>query len=244
MEVIELLAAGAVIGLLLGVLGAGGAIFTAPVLILVFDLSVHEATTVSLVVVLLAAISGLVGRRGSRSARWREGTWFGALGVVAAASGAWVATWVSGSWLTGAFALLLVVAASAMWRQPESLLDKQGSKSFALVAGAALLVGFVTGLFGVGGGFVIVPALVLFLGFDIAQATATGLLVIAINVVSALLVRGLDYLDWSVALPMAVAAVAGSFVGARIAPHLPQRKLRQAFAVLMVGAALLMGVSL
>jgi uncharacterized membrane protein YfcA len=241
---LELLIAGAAIGLLLGVLGAGGAIFTAPILILVFDLSVHEATTVSLVVVLVAALSGLVGRRGTQSVRWREGSLFGAVGLVAAAFGSWAATLVSGTWLTGAFALLLVVAAAAMWRQPDSLLNKQGRKPMMMVVGAALVIGLVTGFFGVGGGFVIVPALVLFLGFDIAQATATGLLVIGINVVVALAVRGVEYLDWSVALPMAVAAVAGSFIGARIAPHLPQKRVRQAFAVLMVGAALLLGIQL
>ena len=242
MEMFELFVAGAAIGLLLGVLGAGGAIFTAPVLILVFGTPVREATTVSLVVVLMAALSGLLGRRGSRSVQWREGTLFGAVGIAGAAVGSWVATLVSPLWLTVAFALLLVVAAVPMWRSPRGDTSPYTRKSLWAVAAAAVVVGLVTGFFGVGGGFVIVPALVLFLGFGIMEATATGLLVIGINVVTALLVRGVDYLDWQVALPMAVGAVAGSFVGARVAPHVPQQGLRRAFAVVMIGAAVLLGV--
>ena len=242
MELFELLVAGAVIGLLLGVLGAGGAIFTAPILILVFDAPVHEATTVSLVVVLMAALSGLVGRRGTRSVQWREGALFGAVGIVGAAAGSWMATLVSPTWLTVAFALLLVVAAVPMWRRPPADSGGQARKSLWAVAAAAVVVGLVTGFFGVGGGFVIVPALVLFLGFGIVEATATGLLVIGINVVAALLVRGVEYLDWQVALPMAAGAVAGSFVGARVSQHAPQQRLRQAFAVVMIGAAVLLGL--
>jgi uncharacterized membrane protein YfcA len=111
-----------------------------------------------------------------------------------------------------------------------------------LVTAAALGVGLVTGFFGVGGGFVIVPALVLVLGFGIREATATGLLVISINAMAALAVRGPEYLDWAIALPMAAGAVAGSFAGAKLAPRMPRERLRQAFAALMVAAAVLLGL--
>jgi uncharacterized membrane protein YfcA len=111
-----------------------------------------------------------------------------------------------------------------------------------VVAAAALGVGLITGFFGVGGGFVIVPALVLVLGFGIREATATGLLVISINALAALAVRGPEYLDWAIALPMAFGAVAGSYGGAMIAPRMPRERLRQAFAALMVAAAVLLGL--
>ena len=241
---IELAIAGVLIGLLLGVLGAGGAIFTAPLLMLAFDVPAHEATTVSLVVVLLAALSGLLGRRGTSTVKWREGATFGAVGAVAAVAGSLLADLVSAAALTVAFSALLVVAAIAMWRQPESLLDKEGRASYLVVALAALGVGVITGFFGVGGGFVIVPALVLFVGFGIVEATATGLLVIAINVVVALVARGPEDLDWAVALPMALGAVLGSFAGARVAPRLPQKRLRQSFAVVMVAAAVWLGLGI
>lgn len=242
MEIVELALAGALIGVMLGVLGAGGAIFTAPLLMFGFGVSPREATTVSLVVVLLAAASGLVGHRGSRTVQWREGMIFGGVGTVAAAAGSWLATVLPDRVLTAGFSLLLLAAAVAMVRQPKASDARGPRKSILVVAAAALGVGLVTGFFGVGGGFVIVPALVLVLGFGIREATATGLLVIAINATAALAVRGPEYLDWAVALPMALGAAAGSFGGARIAHRLPRERLRQAFAAVMVGAAVLLGL--
>lgn len=242
MEIVELALAGAFIGVMLGVLGAGGAIFTAPLLMFGFDVPPREATTVSLVVVLLAAASGLVGHRGSRTVRWREGVIFGGVGTVAAAAGSWLATVLPDRVLTAGFSLLLLTAAVAMVRQPQASDVRGLRKSLVVVAAAALGVGLVTGFFGVGGGFVIVPALVLVLGFGIREATATGLLVIAINATAALAVRGPEYLDWGLALPMALGAAAGSFGGATVAHRLPRERLRQAFAAVMVGAALLLGL--
>ncbi len=242
MVLTELVVAGLLIGLLLGVLGAGGAIFTAPLLIFGFDVPPREATTVSLVVVLLAAASGLLGHRGTRTVQWREGSVFGAVGVIAAATGSWVATVAPERVLTGAFSILLVLAAIAMVRQPIGSEVRGQRKSLLVVSAAALGVGLITGFFGVGGGFIIVPALVLALGFGIREATATGLLVISINAVAALVVRGPEYLDWSIAIPMAAGAVAGSFAGAKLAPRMPRERLRQAFAALMVGAAVMLGV--
>jgi uncharacterized membrane protein YfcA len=207
-----------------------------------FGVSPREATTVSLVVVLLAAASGLVGHRGSRTVQWREGAIFGGVGTVAAAAGSWLATVLPDRVLTAGFSLLLLAAAVAMVRQPKASGARGPRKSILVVAAAALAVGLVTGFFGVGGGFVIVPALVLVLGFGIREATATGLLVIAINATAALAVRGPEYLDWAVALPMALGAAAGSFGGARIAHRLPRERLRQAFAAVMVGAAVLLGL--
>lgn len=242
MEIVELALAGALIGVMLGVLGAGGAIFTAPLLMFGFGVPPREATTVSLVVVLLAAASGLVGHRGSRTVQWREGAIFGGVGTVAAVAGSWLATVLPDRVLTAGFSLLLLAAAVAMVRQPKASDARGPRKSILVVAAAALGVGLVTGFFGVGGGFVIVPALVLVLGFGIREATATGLLVIAINATAALAVRGPEYLDWAVALPMALGAAAGSFGGARIAHRLPRERLRQAFAAVMVGAAVLLGL--
>ena len=242
MQVLELLVAGVTIGLMLGVLGGGGAIFTAPMLIYGFDVSPLTATTVSLVVVLLAAVSGLIGHHRARAIRWREGLVFGLLGTVAAAVGAVLAGELPERVLTGGFAVLLLLAAAAMFHPPRLVDGSPHRRRPAVVVVAALAVGLVTGFFGVGGGFVIVPALVLALGFGMREAAATGLLVISINSLAALMVRGPDYLDWSIALPMALGAVAGSLVGSFIAPRVPKETLRKAFAGLMVAAAVFIGV--
>jgi uncharacterized membrane protein YfcA len=242
MQTLELVVAGLTIGLMLGVLGGGGAIFTAPLLIYGFDVSPLVATTVSLVVVLLAAVSGLLGHHRSRMIRWREGMVFGLVGTVAAALGALLAGQLPERVLTGGFAVLLVIAAVAMFRPPKLDDETEHTRHPLVVVLAALAVGLVTGFFGVGGGFVIVPALVLALGFGMREAAATGLLVISINSLAALAVRGPEYMDWSIALPMAAGAVVGSLAGSVVAPRVPKEMLRKAFAALMVAAAVFIGV--
>lgn len=242
LELIELLLAGAVIGLLLGILGGGGAIFTAPLLIYAFDVSPLAATTVSLVVVLFAAASGLVGHARAHRVKWREGTLFGLVGIAGAVVGALLAGALPERVLLVGFSVLLLAAAYAMFKPPRSDVGEHARRGWVAVALTALSVGLVTGFFGVGGGFVIVPALVLVLGFSMPTAAATGLLVIAINSLAALAVRGPQYLDLGVAVPMALGAMVGSFVGARVASRVPARQLQVAFAALMVGTAVFIGV--
>lgn len=239
-----LLVAGVTIGLLLGVLGGGGAIFTAPLLIYAFGLSPLEATTVSLVVVLLASLSGLVGHARERTVKWQKGTVFGLVGVLGAVAGSRLAAAVPEQALLAGFAGLLVVAAVVMWRPPVRSGHERDAptQSVVIVGLTALGVGLVTGFFGVGGGFVIVPAMVVVLGCSMRNAAATGLLVIAINATAALAVRGPESLDLSVAIPMAVGAAVGSFVGARLASRVPTRRLQQTFAGLMVVTAMVIGV--
>ena len=242
LEVAELLVAGAVIGLLLGILGGGGAIFTAPLLIYAFDVAPLTATTVSLVVVLFAAASGLVGHARAHRVRWREGTVFGLVGIAGAVVGALLAGALPERVLLGGFAVLLLAAAYAMYKPPVKAGAEHGRRGMVTVGATALGVGVVTGFFGVGGGFVIVPALVLVLGFSMPTAAATGLLVIAINSLAALAVRGPQYLDLAVAIPMAVGAMVGSFVGSRVAGQVPARRLQVGFAALMVATAVFIGV--
>jgi uncharacterized membrane protein YfcA len=112
----------------------------------------------------------------------------------------------------------------------------------ALVLATGTGVGFLTGLFGVGGGFVIVPALMLVLGFSMAQATGTSLLVIAVNSLVALILRGgPGTIDWSVIGPFTAAAVAGVLVGRRVADRVPARTLTIALTALIVVVALWTG---
>jgi hypothetical protein len=107
------------------------------------------------------------------------------------------------------------------------------------VLAAGLAVGFMTGFFGVGGGFVIVPALTLALGLGMPEAVATSLVVIAINSGAALLARaGTAHFDWAVIVPFTIAAVAGSLAGKTVADRLSAKALTRAFAVLLVAVAI------
>jgi uncharacterized membrane protein YfcA len=104
-------------------------------------------------------------------------------------------------------------------------------------------VGLLTGLFGVGGGFVIVPALVLVLGFPMPVATGTSLLVIALNATLALVFRGgVDSVDWAVVAPFTVAAVLGVLLGRAVADRVPARNLSAALGVLVLAVAVWTGV--
>ena len=117
--------------------------------------------------------------------------------------------------------------------------DQAGRSNIALkIIMAGLVVGFLTGFFGVGGGFVIVPALVMALGYDMPIAVGTSLLIIAINSAASLAARaGSETLHWSVIIPFTVAAIAGSLGGKRVADQVPSTTLTKAFAALLVTVA-------
>lgn len=114
----------------------------------------------------------------------------------------------------------------------------------ARITAAGLLVGFLTGFFGVGGGFVIVPALTLALGLSMPSAIATSLLVIALNSGGSLLARaGTADFDWSVIVPFTCAAIAGSFAGKKVADRLSATTLTRAFAALCIAVAIYVATS-
>jgi uncharacterized membrane protein YfcA len=241
-ELLGLLAAGLGIGVMLGTLGGGGAIVTAPLLVYVFGVGVHEATGLSLVVVLIAAITGLLGHARAGRVRWAPGVAFGLTGIVGAVIGSWLARLVPDAVLLGGFAALLLAAGVAMWRGP--LRGSGTARPLWVIGLVAVATGLVVGFFGVGGGFVVVPALVLFLGFSMPVAAGTGLLVIGIDSAAALGVRGHQGLDLALALPLATAAIVGSVLGARWSGRVPAQRLQRSFAVLLVVVAAGMGLRL
>jgi uncharacterized protein len=124
---------------------------------------------------------------------------------------------------------------------PATAHRERGAVIRVVIAGS--VVGFLTGLFGVGGGFVIVPALTLALGFPLPAAIGTSLVVIAGNAVVALGFRGLDAVEWDIAVPFTATMLAGGLVGAAIAHRLPMKRSLQAFAGLLVAVAIGNGIA-
>ncbi len=253
---------GLAIGATLGAIGGGGSILTVPALVYVLGQSAHAATAGSLLVVGATALAGTLAHHRSKRVRIREGIVFGVLGVAGSVVGSKLSASVSSSVLLVAFSLLMLVAAAAMARRARhplvagsrraaghdtgaatisSSLTAAPSRrqSAPVVVLAASVVGLLTGFFGVGGGFVVVPALVLVLGFEMPVAVGTSLLVIAINSAAALLTRlGTPaHIDWPLITVLTVAAMVGSVIGARLASVFRPQRLMGAFTVLLVAVA-------
>jgi len=229
---------GLAVGSVMGLLGAGGALLAVPAMIYLLGQPIEAATTASLLVVAgNAAVGAAVKvRRGAADPRLAAA--FAATAAIGALLGAWLSRLVSGHALLLLLALLMLVAAAALWRGThlEALAPATPRWPLALAAGFA--VGVLTGLCGVGGGFLIVPTLVLLLGLPLRVAVGTSLLVIAASALAGLAGHlGAEAIDWPVTIAFAVAGAAGAWLGARTGHRLPTPRLSQAFAVLLVALA-------
>ncbi len=242
------IAAGLLIGLSLGALGGGGSILTVPALVYLLGQSPHQATAASLLVVGLAAVVGAIAHARAGRARLRTGAVFGLLGVLGSYVGSVASAAVPARLLLAGFAvLMLVVAATMILRRRRAPRlsgpapdERSRTRQAVVVAAAATGVGLVTGFFGVGGGFVVVPALVLALGFDMPVAAGTSLVVIALNSAAALATRaahGALSLDWALVAIFTGAAVLGTLAGTRLAGRVNPQRLSAAFTLLIVVVA-------
>jgi uncharacterized membrane protein YfcA len=239
------------IGATLGALGGGGSILTVPALVYVLGQNAHAATTESLLLVGVTAVAGTLAHMRDGRVRLREGLVFGGLGVGGSVVGSRLSAGVAPSDLLAGFSLVMLAAAGAMFvragrrREPDGGAVRtpgpgtRARRHPAVMVGTASAVGLLTGFFGVGGGFVVVPALVLVMGFDMGVAVATSLLVIAVNSGAALLGRiGTPvHVDWAVIGVFGAAAMAASVLGSRVTGIADPRRIARAFSVLLVAVA-------
>lgn len=230
------------IGVTLGLLGGGGSILTLPMLVYVAHVGDKSAIASSLFVVGVTSLAGVVSHARQGNVRWSVGLLFGVAGMAGALAGSFVASALPGSLLLVGFALVMFATSLSMMRGRRDRGEREG----AVPTGLALLlgggVGVVSGLLGAGGGFLVVPALALVGGLGMRQAIGTSLLVITMQSAAGLgghLVHGTP-IPWPLVIAVAVAAVAGSLFGARIARHVSPVRLRAAFAWLVLAMAILM----
>jgi uncharacterized membrane protein YfcA len=246
---------GFLIGVSLGALGGGGSILAVPALVYGAGQGPKPATTTSLFIVGLTALVGMVAHLRAGHVHVRAGLVFGAVGIGGSLVGSRLNTVVDADVLLLAFAGLMVVAAWRIWAQadrpaPASVgaatnrrttitdIDAAAAGTVAKVVVAGTVVGFLAGFFGVGGGFVIVPALVLALRFPMADAVGTSLVVIAINSGFALAGRvGTTGIEWRVAVPFTVAGLVGVGVGKRLADRVAAPALSRWFVALLLAVA-------
>ena len=232
------------IGASLGLVGGGGSILTVPALVHAGGFAPRDAIVASLIVVGVAATAGafLHWRLGTLDAR--VAAWFGGLGAVGAMGGARLGRLVPGTWLMTGFAVIAVLAGLTLVSRRGFPRARVARLRPGPVVAAALGVGFLTGLLGVGGGFIIVPALVLVLGLPMARAVGTSLAVIAVNCAAGLTTAATD-LDSHRMLVIAVfaaLALIGTLVGAHITSRARPEVLRRVFGLLVLGVGVYTGV--
>ncbi len=223
------------VGVSLGLLGGGGSILAVPLLVYVAGLESKEAIATSLLVVGVTSLAALVPHARAGRVRWRTGLVFGAAAMVGAYLGGRLAEFIPGTVLLITFSLMMLATAVAMIRGRRAVAGHEGGMRVGLVLVEGGVVGLVTGMVGAGGGFLVVPALVLLGGLPMSAAVGTSLLVIAMKSFAGL---G-GYLasvqvDWGLAAAVTAAAVVGSVVGGTLTGRIPADTLRRGFGWFVV----------
>lgn len=229
------------VGLSLGMLGGGGSILTVPILLYVAGLKAHEAIATSLLVVGSTSIAAVIPHAKGKRVRYQTGLLFGAASMFGAYGAGRVAKLVPAAVLLLLFGGMMLVTAVAMMRgrrEPPAAQSADAAEAklpFLKILGEGLVVGAFTGLVGAGGGFLVVPALVLLGRLPMPEAVGTSLLVIAMKSLAGFAgYLGSVEINWTLALVVTIAAVSGSFFGAKLAGKLSPELLRKGFAWFVV----------
>jgi len=228
------------IGVSLGLLGSGGSIITVPVLVYLIGQDEKVAIAGSLFVVGNIALAGSLQYLRAKLIDWRNVLVFGLPGMAGTYLGAVIAAFVPGIVQLALFAVVMLLASYMMLR-PVALTDKPHEpRETWKIAGDGLAVGIVTGLVGVGGGFLIVPALVLLGGLPIHRGVATSLVIIVLKSYSGFY-KYIDVLadqdlvlDWKTLMIVTALGIAGSYAGARFARRMPQARLKRWFGYFLI----------
>ena len=239
MEIIGGLLAGGFIGAVLGFIGAGGAMLSVPILLYIFDFTPQAATTAALAVVLSAAISGLLPKIKSKEVLFKEAFVIWGIGLLTNLGFSLIAHRIPDSVITTGFAIVLVVAGTSMLIKPIAGTEKKVPLFWLIVI--SLVIGSITGLFGIGGGFLAIPILVLFFKNPQGKAAGTSLAIIALNSITAFFGHYQVWPDvtWTVPIAMAISAVViarfASIKSGQVNPVI----LKKAFAYLLYSIAIL-----
>jgi len=243
---IAALSFGLVIGLLLGLLGGGGSILAVPALIYGVGQAPSSAIPTSLLVVGISSAAAVASRLRSGDVQWRIAGVFGTVGAAAAFGGTALNRLLNPRLVLVGFAVLMVAVGVQMLRAqttigdscalPDGKINWRSCLPKAIASGA--VVGFLTGLFGVGGGFLIIPALVVLLGLPMETAVATSLVIIVINSAAGFAAHSSGkHLDYGIAAAFTISAVLGSLAATRLSDHVNADRLRRWFAYLVFAVA-------
>jgi uncharacterized protein len=230
------------VGLSLGVLGGGGSILTVPIFVYAMGFPAKQAIAMSLPVVGATSLAGAIGHWRAGNFDLRAALTFGALAMIGARVGAALASRLSGAAQLSLLGIVMVLAAVIMLRRREtedadirSSKRAYGAARTVAIAGVGLGVGVLTGLVGIGGGFLFVPALVLLGRLNVKVAIGTSLFVIAASTVAGYLgYRGQVRVPWAVVATFTAVALVGLVTGTRLVPRLSSQALRRLFAYFLI----------
>lgn len=225
----------ATIGLALGLLGGGGAILTVPALVYVFGVDAKPAIAMSLAIVGITSLMGAALHHRLGNVRIDVAATFGPVAMAGAYVGAKLAAPLSAGIQLMVLAIVILAAAASMLRSARTDVATSEPRRPGLLLPVGFGVGVLTGVVGVGGGFLLVPSLVVFGRLPMRQAVATSLLVIALNSAAGLAGHaGAITLDWWFLARFTVAAALGAIAGTALGARVPQATLKRGFAVLLL----------
>ena len=238
MEIIGGLIAGGFIGAVLGFIGAGGAMLSVPILLYIFGFTPQAATTAAIAVVLTAAISGLLPKIKSKEVLFKEAFVIWGLGLITNLGFSIVAHRLSDAVITTGFSMVLLTAGTMMLIKPIAGTEKKVPFFWLVVI--SLVIGSMTGLFGIGGGFLAIPILILFYGVSPARAAGTSLFIITINTLTGFFAhfRHWDEVNWLIPALMALLALIVSRYASHHSSKLSPITLKRAFAIFVFAIAL------
>lgn len=228
------------IGLSLGLLGGGGSLLTVPALVYLVGQTPQAAVTTSLAIVGANSMVGAMFHGSNARLNWRVALVFGGAGMLVSYLSANISRHMSAELLLVAFAILMLgIGTLLLVRRATKEQAEYVSRPMWLSFVSGSVVGLLTGILGVGGGFLVVPALVMLVGLPIQMAISTSLVIIAMNSIAGLFGHiGSGPMDWMVTLTFTSAGLVGTFSGMKLSRRLSSSKLQKAFAVFIIGLAI------
>lgn len=228
------------IGLSLGLMGGGGSLLTVPALVYLVGQTPQAAVTTSLAIVGANSLMGASFHRAQGTLNWQVALSFGGAGMLVSYLAAGLSRMLPEAWLLVAFALIMLLVGGLMLARSNSDSPEVSTlRPLPVVIASGTAVGLMTGILGVGGGFLIVPALVMLVGLPMQMAVGTSLIVIAMNSLAGFLGHAGDgSFDATLTFIFTLAGLLGTFAGARLNRRLPAGKLQKVFAWFVLALAL------
>jgi uncharacterized protein len=233
------LALGFGIGISLGLLGGGGSILTVPALVYLIGQTPQAAVTTSLAIVGANSVVGAYFHSANGSLNWRVALMFGGAGMGVAYLAAGLSHMFTPAALLVLFALLMIAISVIMLLQNKKVERVANQASWPVIVAAGASVGLLTGILGVGGGFLIVPVLVMLVGLPMYQAIGTSLVIIAANSLAGFIGHlEMSLFDMTLTGIFVATGLAGTYAGSRLGQRLPAQRLKQVFAIFVLFLAL------